>query len=416
MNKTDSIDIIEGRARRMCEGFAGVPDTVPAWRVREIGVRAAMALHLPAAAREYLGELLALIPDRAWREGFPLAFRSITAAAVDRGADERQIHRYEVAIIRAGFAYREAKHARRRSGVGGNGLNFGPLAVQLETFAGLADRLEDRRRDHSQARAAHRAAVASVRCGIEEAHALPSLRALALEISAALDAVALVRIGARVTVSTIRAAVAAIEGLRARLREALSDVDNIENNKEMSVNSDKIGVHKDSTNKPLPLKGTCRRNVDNESASAHAVSGALRANAEKKGCGAAGPDQGKSRPCPVPKVSIKAVLRAASDDLRAVFSRSGERDDWRALASSAVVMLPALGIHPSAWREAVACMGEAEAAACVVAIDRKHRLEPDDRRYVSSPGGYLRGMARRSRQGVLAIERSIYGLAGDASA
>ena len=42
--------------------------------------------------------------------------------------------------------------------------------------------------------------------------------------------------------------------------------------------------------------------------------------------------------------------------------------DWPELIRAATVVRSALGVSPSAWEDAVAAMGEPEAAVCVMAI------------------------------------------------
>lgn len=64
-----------------------------------------------------------------------------------------------------------------------------------------------------------------------------------------------------------------------------------------------------------------------------------------------------------------------------------------------------LGIHKSAWIDAVSELGEAAATMCVIILDRRH-----EQGLVRSPGGYLRAMTTRQREGRLDIIGGLIGL------
>jgi len=81
------------------------------------------------------------------------------------------------------------------------------------------------------------------------------------------------------------------------------------------------------------------------------------------------------------------------------------------MSYAATAVLRPLGIHPSAWKDAVGMVGEERAALCVLVTDAKHRLPDDHPKHVRSPGGYLRMMSKKDRVGQLNVERSIFGLA-----
>ena len=409
-----TVEAVEAQNARIGEGFEGLPDALPFWRIREIGNAAARMLGLSSGARDHLRDQLDLIGN-AWRGPRPMAYRSVIAAAVRSGVCERQIARYETEIIRAGYAFRAVKHGRRRGGAGGNGLDFSPFAVRLGEFEALADRLDAFEAEHRRLRAAHSAAVRWIRAAITDAAQRPALSQLVAEAGRDLVQSMIGRITASVTVETLRAAVDALRALRAKIEAAVSGDGDLGDGLKMSDQSDISDRHYKTTTKPFYPTDTGKEAVDKwahpDGCDIESL-GPLRGCAEKRSCEAAGSGQGPSGG-PVANISINAALKAASPEIRTTYARSGLPDDWDALASAATVALPSLGIHPSAWREAVAEMGAADAALCVVTIDRKHRMGPDDARYVGNPGGYLRAMTRRCRAGALVLERSIMGLAAD---
>lgn len=83
------------------------------------------------------------------------------------------------------------------------------------------------------------------------------------------------------------------------------------------------------------------------------------------------------------------------------------RLDFHAFVIAAQKRLPELGIHPSAWEEAVDLLGEDAAMLCVLITDAK---VADPEVTVLSPGAYLRGMVRAQRTGSLNIMGSLIGL------
>jgi len=107
---------------------------------------------------------------------------------------------------------------------------------------------------------------------------------------------------------------------------------------------------------------------------------------------------------------IQPALCAASPEFVQAFSRA-PGTQWQRMSYAATAVLRPLGIHVSAWKDAVEMIGEERAALCVLVADAKHRLPDDHPKHVRSPGGYLRMMSKKDRVGELNVERSIFGLA-----
>ncbi|MGD0188662.1 MAG: plasmid replication protein RepC [Roseiarcus sp.] len=66
--------------------------------------------------------------------------------------------------------------------------------------------------------------------------------------------------------------------------------------------------------------------------------------------------------------------------------------NWRDFMATVAVVRPMLGISPSAWEEAQAVMGEAQAAVVVAAILQRGAA-------INSAGGYIRGLTEKARAG-----------------
>lgn len=66
--------------------------------------------------------------------------------------------------------------------------------------------------------------------------------------------------------------------------------------------------------------------------------------------------------------------------------------NWREFLAAAETARPVLGISPSAWEEAQIAMGEQQAAITLAAIHQKSDQ-------IKSPGGYLRNLTKRAKEG-----------------
>ncbi|MGB3313374.1 MAG: replication initiation protein RepC [Albidovulum sp.] len=111
------------------------------------------------------------------------------------------------------------------------------------------------------------------------------------------------------------------------------------------------------------------------------------------------------------KLSPQRLLALCSENmqLRLEIETRGERPPMvMDFVSAAIRALPELGINHSAWDEAAEEMGDYRAALCVIITDANldHPRTP-----VRNPGGHLRAMTRRHRQGGLNLIGSLIGLA-----
>jgi replication initiation protein RepC len=73
-------------------------------------------------------------------------------------------------------------------------------------------------------------------------------------------------------------------------------------------------------------------------------------------------------------------------------TKGAEIRSWRDFLAAAEIARPMLGVSPSAWDEAKAALGERDAAITLAAIYQRHDQ-------IGSPGGYLRSLTDRAREG-----------------
>jgi replication initiation protein RepC len=110
----------------------------------------------------------------------------------------------------------------------------------------------------------------------------------------------------------------------------------------------------------------------------------------KETSGTAGePDNVRS--LPQRELPLGIVLDACPNLLWMVKGGGGIRS-WRDFLAAVELVRPILGISPSAWEDAQVAMGEQQAAITLAAIYQKQ----ED---IRSPGGYLRNLTERAREG-----------------
>jgi len=98
-----------------------------------------------------------------------------------------------------------------------------------------------------------------------------------------------------------------------------------------------------------------------------------------------------------------SIVVGACPDI-ATLLRGGEIRYWRDLLEAAETGRVALGISPSAWREACEAMGEQHATITIAAIYQRSGQ-------ISSPGGYLRSLTDKAREGKFSTWPMIMALA-----
>ena len=102
----------------------------------------------------------------------------------------------------------------------------------------------------------------------------------------------------------------------------------------------------------------------------------------------------KAKPEPIKAFPLGMVLRACPQI--ADYGPGGHIESWRELMKAAVVVRSMLGVSPSAYEEACSAMGPENAAVAMACI-----LERSN--FITSAGGYLRDLTRRSERGEFSL-------------
>lgn len=130
-----------------------------------------------------------------------------------------------------------------------------------------------------------------------------------------------------------------------------------------------------------------------------------------------------------PKEMPLAVVLDACPDIRDYDFSGGGLRDWRSFVEVAAQVRPMLGVSPDAWNDAVATLGERNAAVAIAFILQRceHSSEaktaiprPDGRAILTihgapvirSPGGYLRALTEKGREEPFSLWGAILGHLG----
>lgn len=175
----------------------------------------------------------------------------------------------------------------------------------------------------------------------------------------------------------------------------------------MSPTDDKEVAHSYSTNNTQFLKRNTSSPLDSQASGGSVMARSEVTPQQPAGGGVSKEEWMAALATEKARISWKQVLAACSERFREKFPRTSNTLGWPDIVEAAYSLLPTLGISRSAWIEACMILGRDGAALAVMIIDRKTQ---DPEKPILNPGGYLRGMTARAKEGKLNLHRSIFGL------
>jgi replication initiation protein RepC len=374
-------------------------------------------LKVSARAAEYARRECQKIGEDAWRRAKPIRFCSMVTLAHEYGVSERAVRAWEAELVMAGIIFRRNPRSRRCGAVSGGGINFAPIAVQIDHFESQAKRVRLDIERHAELRSRHSRVVRHILRMLDRSVFFAGIAEIANDIRAQTETTRLERIYAATPLSELEAVCENLEALESTLITTLAAVENpIPELKYDDMTEENVRHTELQTDSPDPTDTSNQlvnkirpRSYEREAYSSKRPHG--RSIFEKSKKPVERPGQGpKVHPDGLNFDIIQPALCAASGEFVEAFGRA-PGTQWQRMSYAATAVLRPLGIHPSAWKDAVEMIGEERAALCVLVTDAKHRLPDDHPKHVRSPGGYLRMMSKKDRVGALNVERSIFGLA-----
>lgn len=120
------------------------------------------------------------------------------------------------------------------------------------------------------------------------------------------------------------------------------------------------------------------------------------------------PSAQPAHPSPQVNLSDSAIFSLMTDDLQMLVNiQPTDLSARERLFAASEKHCAALGIHHSAWQEALDVMGAELAVLALIILDR-NRFHPDHP--VKSPGGALRALTRRAIAGEMHLDRAIWAI------
>ena len=350
--------------------------TVHKWHVFRDIKEARSALGATDRALAILDALLSFHPETAFYGDSALIVWPSNEQLIGRanGMSPTTLRRHLANLVECGLVVRrDSPNGKRyaRKGQGGDieqayGFDLSPIVARAVEFKQLAEAVRAEKKAYKVVKErltiCRRDIVKMIEAAIEEG--VPgNWGSVHLEYQTIISR--LPRTAPRQVLETIAAD---LHGLYMEIREVLESFAKTQN---PDANESHNGRHIQNSN-PNPLRESENR----------------LGNKEEAGGTAAEPDNLRS--LPKRELPLGIVLDACPNVLWLV--KDGAISQWREFLAAADLARPVLGISPSAWEDAQVAMGEQSAAITLAAIYQKSDQ-------IKSPGGYLRNLTERAKEG-----------------
>nr|WP_272981637.1 replication initiation protein RepC [Hyphomonas sp.] len=376
------------------DGFVALVDAV------------ASGLGIGAAAMMTFRTMIAWTRPSAFKCGVdePCCYLSQSEIAHKRGVTACRIRQHEAVLVRAGLIEKRTMANGARSGFSGCGVFFGVAIERVDEFLSLRDVIEADRRTHARLRgqrSSHKRHLKGILCELIER------RGLTVEVERIMQMFAEWPSGQalhRMSLEELQNHEAEAEALTISASNLLHETHDRPLENERSHIQD---TTQDSNEVP------CNDHVDKRSVGkpTHSIIDRTqpdgRVHCIEKQDGAAS-EAHKSKF--IQNLGSDRLYGLCSEEMKMwldIERQKHGRLDFHAFVIAAQKRLPELGIHPSAWEEAVGVLEEDAAMLCVLITDAK---VADPEIAILSAGAYLRGMVRAQRIGSLNIMGSLIGL------
>jgi len=383
--------------------------TVHKWKIFQAITEAKDKLGLPDRAIAVLYALLSFHQETTLTVGDSLIVFPSNEKLCSRahGIAPATLRRHLAALVEAGIVIRRdspnGKRYARRGMDGEVSLAFGfeltPLVARAEEFEALAAEVQAERRALRLARErvtlARRDITKMILLGMEEA--LPGdWQGLHGQYLALVG-----RLRRSASLTDLQPIAADLESFSA---EILKHLELFTNSSDSSANESHSERHKqNSKTDPLESEPAFEKDRNDERQPYPATHGSAQAEFVREGEAVAVEASRPSLGTPLPM-----VIEACPDILDYIAGQEGQGappPSWAEFLKAAELVRAMLGISPDAWRDAVETMGQADASIVVAAILQKG----DEVRF---PGGYLRALTEKKREGQFSVGPILMALIG----
>jgi replication initiation protein RepC len=380
----------------IAERFEGLPDSVSKGQALAAFKQAARPLGLSPRLRDAIDVLFAFSQPQDWQPGTrPIVWPSNRKLETTLGLGRRQVQNVLNTLIRAQLITPVDSPTGRRWGqrdartgriVEAYGFDLSPVALRHAEFVALAARAAAEERERAGLRRRLTIARKAIQQIAETAieHQLTD-RNWRYWLAEALTLVLTIRNG--LSLEGLQTVVVELEQRRTDGEKALRAAFDSRQNAPAGA----IGC--------TPITTTSQPKADNS------ATGNIDSEKSRSGRGdlPTSPDPVSSEHSQqlVSAITPKFVLTVSPELKPYLFTTS---PSWADVVEAADGLRQQLGISRPAWIDACQALGRYQAAAAIAVIAAKGEA-------IRSPGGYLRGMTDRARDGELHLSNSLWGLA-----
>jgi len=351
--------------------------TVHKWHVFRDIKEARLALGATDRALAILDALLSFHPETAFYGDSALIVWPSNEQLIGRanGMSPATLRRHLANLVDCGLIVRrDSPNGKRyaRKGQGGEveqayGFDLSPIVARAVEFKELAEAMRAERKAYKVVKErltiCRRDIVKMIEAGIEEG--VPgNWGSVHIEYQAIIG-----RLPRTAPRQVLEAVAAELDDLWTQIRDVL----------ESFVKSQNLNANESHIERHIQNSNTESKNESERG---------LGINREESGSGC---ETDNLRSLPKRELPLGIVLDACPNLLWLVKGGAGIRN-WREFLATTDLARPVLGISPSAWEDAKVAMGEQQAAITLAAIYQKTDQ-------IKSPGGYLRNLTDRAKEG-----------------
>jgi hypothetical protein len=389
------------------EDFAGLEEGVNRYDLLLLVKRVGKGAGFTPRMIHLLDYYMSFTRDIDWEQGSrPIVYQSLSRTALDLGVSERQIQKLEKALFDArAITWNDSgnhkRYGRRDLETGeliyAYGVDLTPLAYLM---CELSAKLEEKKlyddawltakREISQYRRQIKAILSEAI--IREGENFPAI----IELNKAYEGISL-QIRTHMDLATLLELKKAHKSLFEKVTSLVEkqNEDNGQLSEKSSCKSEQMFTHYKSTNQSNNTKNSSTANQKH-------CSGELDDGSDISEKAESPPDGAG-----VEHISIKQVLMAASDRLKAHFPICEDEITWRDVIEGAYKLKSELNISQKAWGRACSVLGRSGAAICVLLTDQGRDRVDDP---VRMPAAYFNGMLAKAEAGELHLHASIFGI------
>lgn len=366
----------------------------------------ASSLGIGAAAMMTFRTMIASTKPSAFKRGpdEPCCYLSQNEIAHKRGVTACRIREHEAALVRAGLIEKRTMANGARSGFSGCGVFFGVAIARVEEFLCLRDEVEADRRAHARLRgqrSSHKRHLKGILSVLIEQQGRTANVARIQQKFAGWPAGQALH---RMSLEELQRHEAEAEALTISASDLLHEThDRPLENERSHIQDTTQDSNEVTCNDPVDMRGVGK--PAHSTASGPQPDGHVHGSEKQDG---AASEAHKSKF--IQNLGSDRLYGLCSEEMKMwldIERQKRGRLDFHSFVIAAQKRLPELGIHPSAWEEAVGVLDEDAAMLCVLITDAK---AADPEITILSAGAYMRGMVRAQRTGSLNIMGSLIGL------